>query len=75
MYSGDCLIVSRLRLKKTFDSSQLTRSIYCGDGDDIPRGSTDADENRKHVLYYYQLVKDAGEDVPIIEISHWPGLE
>lgn len=44
-------------------------------GDDIPRGSTDAEENRKHVLYYYKLVKEAGADVPIIDISHWPGRE
>ena len=31
MYSGDCLMVSRERLTKTFDSLQLTRSIHCGE--------------------------------------------
>jgi len=31
VYSGDCLIASRVRLTKTFEASQLTRSINFGE--------------------------------------------
>jgi len=43
--------------------------------DDIPRGSSDSEENAKHVLHYYQIIKKNGVDVPIIDINHWPGKE
>ncbi|MCC6581043.1 MAG: beta-galactosidase [Phycisphaeraceae bacterium] len=44
-------------------------------GDDIARGSADPEENARHVMYYYNLVRQHGADVPIIDISHWPGRE
>lgn len=44
-------------------------------GDDIARGSTDAAENAKHVLHYYKIICDHGVDVPVIDISKWPGKE
>ncbi len=44
-------------------------------GDDIARGSADPEENAKHVLYYYGIIKEHGVDVPIIDISKWPGRE
>ncbi|MDD5707720.1 MAG: beta-galactosidase [Kiritimatiellae bacterium] len=44
-------------------------------GDDIPRGSADPEENARHVLHYYGIIRRHGVDVPIIDISHWPGRE
>ncbi|MFH1007022.1 MAG: beta-galactosidase [Candidatus Latescibacterota bacterium] len=44
-------------------------------GDDIARGSTDPEENAKHVLFYYGIVREHGVDVPIIDINHFPGKE
>ena len=41
-------------------------------GDDIARGAVDPAENVKHVLYYYQLVRESGVDIPIIDINHLP---
>jgi len=44
-------------------------------GDDIARGSTDPEENAKHVLHYYKIIQEHGVDVPVIDISKWPGKE
>lgn len=44
-------------------------------GDDIARGSIDPEENAKHVLFYYDIIRSGGVDVPIIDISKWPGKE
>jgi len=44
-------------------------------GDDIHRGSEDPEENAQHVLHYYNLIREHGVDVPVIDISHWPGKE
>lgn len=44
-------------------------------GDDIARGSADPAENAKHVLHYYRIIKEHGVDVPVIDISKWPGKE
>jgi len=44
-------------------------------GDDIARGSSDPQENARHVLHYYNIIKEHGVDVPVIDISNWPGKE
>ncbi|HEY3396231.1 MAG TPA: beta-galactosidase [Armatimonadota bacterium] len=44
-------------------------------GDDIPRGSTDPEENAKHVLYFHGLLQEHGVDVPVLDINHFPGKE
>ncbi|RLF41179.1 MAG: hypothetical protein DRN21_00760, partial [Thermoplasmata archaeon] len=44
-------------------------------GDDIARGSVDPEENAKHVLFYYKIIREHGVDVPIIDINHFPGRE
>ncbi|MBI4025229.1 MAG: beta-galactosidase [Verrucomicrobia bacterium] len=44
-------------------------------GDDIPRGSGDPEENARHVLHYYEIVRQHGVDLPIVDINHWPGKE
>jgi len=44
-------------------------------GGDIPRGSADEEENARHVLFYYDLIREHGVDIPIIDINQWPGKE
>lgn len=44
-------------------------------GDDIARGSTDPEENAKHVLYYHNIINEHGADVPIIDINKIPGKD
>jgi hypothetical protein len=44
-------------------------------GDDIARGSVDPDENAKHVLFYHQIIREHGVDVPVIDINDFPGKE
>jgi len=44
-------------------------------GDDIPRGSTDEEENARHILHYWSIAHEQGVDVPVIDISRWPGRE
>lgn len=44
-------------------------------GDDLARGSADVEENTKHLLFYYHLVRDAGLDVPLLDINHIPNKE
>ena len=44
-------------------------------GDDIARGSVDPEENAKHVLFYYKIIREHGVDVPIIDINHFPGRD
>lgn len=44
-------------------------------GDDIPRGSADPEENALHMLHYLRITQQYDIDVPIIDISHWPGKE
>jgi hypothetical protein len=44
-------------------------------GDDIARGSSDIQENVKHLKYYIDLVKNAGVNVPIIDINKIPEKE
>jgi hypothetical protein len=44
-------------------------------GDDIARGSTDTEENAKHVLFFHGLLQEHGVDVPIIDINHFAGKE
>ena len=44
-------------------------------GDDIARGSVDPEENAKHVLFYYKIIREHGVDIPIIDINHFPGRE
>ena len=44
-------------------------------GDDIPRGSTDPEENAKHVLFFHGLLAEHGVDVPVIDINHFAGKE
>ncbi|WP_288514282.1 beta-galactosidase [uncultured Victivallis sp.] len=44
-------------------------------GDDIPRGDTDDAENRKHLEFYSRLVREAGIDLPFIDINRIEGRE
>ncbi|MBI4028478.1 MAG: beta-galactosidase [Verrucomicrobia bacterium] len=44
-------------------------------GNDVPRGSANPEENARHVLYYYDIAKEHGVDVPILDINYWPGKE
>ncbi|HEY3417243.1 MAG TPA: hypothetical protein VGM23_10200, partial [Armatimonadota bacterium] len=36
---------------------------------------TDPEENAKHVLFFHGLLREAGVDVPIIDINHFAGKE
>lgn len=44
-------------------------------GDDLPRGSESAEENAKHLLFYYDLVRKNGIGVPVLDINHIPEKE
>ncbi len=44
-------------------------------GDDIARGSTNPEENIKHVLHYFELVRAQGMDIPLIDINNIPDKE
>lgn len=44
-------------------------------GDDLPRGSESAQENAKHLLFYYDLVRKNGIDLPVLDINHIPDKE
>ena len=44
-------------------------------GDDLPRGSESVEENAKHLLFYYDLVKKNGINVPVLDINHIPNKE
>ena len=44
-------------------------------GDDIPRGSTDPEENARHVRFFLDILREHGVDVPIIDINRFPGRE
>ena len=45
-------------------------------GDDLHRGSSDPDENVRHVLHFHQLAQELGmAGVPIIDINHIPDKE
>lgn len=44
-------------------------------GDDLPRGSESVEENAKHLLFYYDLVKKNGINVPVLDINHIPDKE
>lgn len=44
-------------------------------GDDIPRGSSDPDENAKHIMYFLGILQKHGVDVPILDINVFPGRE
>jgi len=39
-------------------------------GDDLARGSSSADENKKHLLFYYDLVRKAGIALPLLDINN-----
>jgi hypothetical protein len=41
-------------------------------GDDIARGAVGAEENVKHVLHYYKLIRSHGVDIPIVDINKIP---
>jgi hypothetical protein len=41
-------------------------------GDDIARGAVGAEENVKHVLYYYKLIRNHGVDIPVVDINKIP---
>ncbi len=44
-------------------------------GDDLPRGSANTEENRKHLLFYYDLIRRNGIDLPLLDINHIPDKE
>ncbi len=44
-------------------------------GDDIARGSVAPEENAKHVLFYYDIIREHGIKIPIIDINKFPGKE
>lgn len=44
-------------------------------GDDLARGSADVEENTKHLIYYYNLVREGGLDLPLLDINHVPDKE
>ena len=41
-------------------------------GDDIARGAVGAEENVKHVLHYYKLIRSHGVDIPVVDINKIP---
>ena len=41
-------------------------------GDDIPRGSATPEENARHVRFYYDLVREGGLRLPVIDINRLP---
>lgn len=44
-------------------------------GDDLARGSASVEENTKHLLFYYDLVRKGGLDLPLLDINHIPDKE
>lgn len=44
-------------------------------GDDLARGSASTEENTKHLLFYYNLVREGGLDLPLLDINHIPEKE
>ena len=44
-------------------------------GDDLPRGSESTEENTKHLLFYYDLIRQNGIDLPVLDINHIPNKE
>ena len=44
-------------------------------GDDLARGSASVEENTKHLLYYYEMVRKGGLDLPLLDINHIPDKE
>ena len=44
-------------------------------GDDIPRGDVDDEKNRQHLAFYTKLVRNAGIDLPFIDINRVSGRQ
>ncbi len=44
-------------------------------GDDIPRGSGDAEANRRHLEFYCKLIREAGIELPLVDINKIPNRE
>ena len=44
-------------------------------GDDLARGSASVEENTRHLLFYYNLVRESGLDLPLLDINHIPEKE
>lgn len=44
-------------------------------GDDLARGSASVEENTKHLIFYYNLVREGGLDLPLLDINHVPDKE